>query len=127
MVRVSDARMSGTSFGTTVLHVSPEAADGGTLGLVESGDYISLDARAGVLHLEVDEAELARRRAVLDTAPAAPDSPVATSHFTTNTFYRPTRVRLRFPARSFQEPRSGAGGNADGLDRRLVNSMRSTN
>jgi dihydroxy-acid dehydratase len=72
MVRVSDARMSGTSFGTTVLHVSPEAADGGTLGLVESGDYISLDARAGVLHLEVDEAELARRRAVLDTAPRRP-------------------------------------------------------
>ncbi len=72
MVRVSDARMSGTSFGTTVLHVSPEAADGGTLGLVESGDYISLNARAGVLNLEVDEAELSRRRAVLDATPRLP-------------------------------------------------------
>jgi dihydroxy-acid dehydratase len=69
MVRVSDARMSGTSFGTTVLHVSPEAAAGGSLALVRSGDYISLDARAGVLNLEVDEDELLRRRAVLDATP----------------------------------------------------------
>jgi dihydroxy-acid dehydratase len=69
MVRVSDARMSGTSFGTTVLHVSPEAAAGGPLALVKTGDYISLDARAGLLNLEVDDEELARRRAVLDESP----------------------------------------------------------
>lgn len=62
MVRVSDARMSGTAYGTTVLHVAPEAAVGGPLALVEDGDVIRLDARAGVLHLEVDDAELDTRR-----------------------------------------------------------------
>ena len=69
MVRISDARMSGTSFGTTVLHVSPEAAVGGPLALVEEGDMISLDARAGLLQLEVDDAELARRRLAFDARP----------------------------------------------------------
>ncbi|ODU04540.1 MAG: dihydroxy-acid dehydratase [Pseudonocardia sp. SCN 72-86] len=64
MVRVSDARMSGTAYGTTVLHVSPEAAVGGPLALVEDGDVIRLDARAGVLELEVDDATLAERRRV---------------------------------------------------------------
>lgn len=62
MVRVSDARMSGTAYGTTVLHVTPEAAVGGPLALVEDGDVIRLDARAGVLHLEVDDATLEARR-----------------------------------------------------------------
>jgi len=65
MVRVSDARMSGTAFGTTVLHVAPEAAAGGPLALVRDGDVIALDARAGILELEVDDAELARRRSEL--------------------------------------------------------------
>jgi dihydroxy-acid dehydratase len=63
MVRISDARMSGTAFGTVVLHVSPEAALGGPLALVEEGDWIELDVPGRRLHLEVDEAELARRRA----------------------------------------------------------------
>ncbi|MEU7815941.1 dihydroxy-acid dehydratase [Pseudonocardia sp. NPDC049154] len=62
MVRVSDARMSGTAYGTTVLHVAPEAAVGGPLALVEDGDVIRLDARAGVLHLEVDDVTLEARR-----------------------------------------------------------------
>jgi dihydroxy-acid dehydratase len=62
MVRVSDARMSGTAYGTTVLHVAPEAAVGGPLALVKDGDVIRLDARAGVLHLEVDDATLDARR-----------------------------------------------------------------
>jgi dihydroxy-acid dehydratase len=62
MVRVTDARMSGTSFGTVFLHVAPEAAVGGALGLVESGDMISVDADAGTIVLEVDEPELDRRR-----------------------------------------------------------------
>ena len=62
MVRISDARMSGTAFGTVVLHCAPEAAAGGPLALVCDGDWISLDAHAGVLTLEVDDAELARRR-----------------------------------------------------------------
>jgi L-arabonate dehydrase len=63
MVRISDARMSGTAYGTVVLHVCPEAALGGPLALVREGDWIELDVAARRLHLEVDDAELARRRA----------------------------------------------------------------
>jgi dihydroxy-acid dehydratase len=62
MVRVSDARMSGTAFGTVVLHVAPEAQAGGPLALVRDGDIITLDVGARTLQLEVDEAELDRRR-----------------------------------------------------------------
>jgi dihydroxy-acid dehydratase len=62
MVRVSDARMSGTAYGTVVLHVSPEAAAGGALALVKTGDFIELDVPARALRLEVTEEELARRR-----------------------------------------------------------------
>jgi dihydroxy-acid dehydratase len=62
MVRISDARMSGTAFGTVVLHVAPEAAAGGPLALVRDGDMITLDARGRRLELKVDEAELGRRR-----------------------------------------------------------------
>ena len=63
MVRISDGRMSGTGFGTVVLHISPEAADGGTLGLVQNGDLVTLDAPNRTLQLEVSEQELAVRRA----------------------------------------------------------------
>jgi dihydroxy-acid dehydratase len=63
MVRISDARMSGTAFGTVILHVSPEAAAGGPLALVRDGDTIELDTRGRKLDLKVDEAELGRRRA----------------------------------------------------------------
>jgi dihydroxy-acid dehydratase len=62
MIRISDARMSGTAYGTVVLHVSPEAASGGALGLVKNGDMIELDVAARRLHLDVPEPELARRR-----------------------------------------------------------------
>ncbi|WP_031506836.1 L-arabinonate dehydratase [Streptomyces megasporus] len=62
MVRISDARMSGTSYGTCVLHVAPESHVGGPLALVETGDLITLDVAARTLRLEVDDAELARRR-----------------------------------------------------------------
>lgn len=61
MVRISDARMSGTSFGTVVLHVAPEAETGGPLALVEDGDWIALDVHARSLHLEVSDQELATR------------------------------------------------------------------
>jgi dihydroxy-acid dehydratase len=64
MVRISDARMSGTSYGTVVLHVAPEAFVGGPLALVKEGDLVSLDVEAGRVELKVDDAELARRRAV---------------------------------------------------------------
>jgi L-arabonate dehydrase len=63
MVRISDARMSGTAYGTVVLHVSPEAAAGGVLGLVRSGDVIELDVAARRLHLAVADSEIERRRA----------------------------------------------------------------
>jgi dihydroxy-acid dehydratase len=62
MVRISDGRMSGTAAGTIVLHVSPESAEGGPLGLVRDGDIISLDVRDNHLSLEVDDAELQARR-----------------------------------------------------------------
>ena len=62
MLRVSDARMSGTSYGACALHVSPESAAGGPLGLVRDGDEIEMDAAAGRLDLLVEESELARRR-----------------------------------------------------------------
>ncbi len=62
MVRVTDSRMSGTSFGTCVLHAAPEAAIGGPLALVHDGDLISLDVAGGRLDLLVDAAELERRR-----------------------------------------------------------------
>ncbi len=73
MVRVSDARMSGTAGGTVVLHVAPEAAVGGPLALVQDGDEIVLDAEARRLDLLVSEAELARRRAAW--RPLAPPAP----------------------------------------------------
>ncbi|BDE07498.1 dihydroxy-acid dehydratase [Vulcanimicrobium alpinum] len=63
MVRISDARMSGTSYGACILHVAPEAYVGGPLAYVRTGDFIELDVAARRLHLDVDEAELARRRA----------------------------------------------------------------
>ena len=63
IVRISDARMSGTAYGTVVLHVAPEAAAGGPLGLVRTGDLIELDVEKRKLHLHVSEAELEKRRA----------------------------------------------------------------
>ncbi|WFE77101.1 dihydroxy-acid dehydratase [Roseinatronobacter sp. S2] len=71
MVRISDARMSGTAYGAVVLHAAPEAAVGGPLALVCNGDHIRLDVGAGTLDLLVDNDELARRRADW-TAPALP-------------------------------------------------------
>jgi dihydroxyacid dehydratase/phosphogluconate dehydratase len=63
MVRISDARMSGTGYGAVVLHFAPEAAVGGPLGLVRTGDWIELDVAHCTLHLEVPDEELGRRRA----------------------------------------------------------------
>ena len=62
MVRISDGRMSGTAFGTVVLHVSPEAAVGGTLALVQNGDFIELDVAGRRIHLDVSEEELNKRK-----------------------------------------------------------------
>jgi dihydroxy-acid dehydratase len=77
MVRISDARMSGTSYGTCVLHVAPEASAGGPLALVATGDRIALDVPGRTLTLLVDDAELARRRAAW-----RPPEPKATRGYT---------------------------------------------
>jgi dihydroxy-acid dehydratase len=69
MVRVSDARMSGTSYGTCVLHVAPESHVGGPLALVRDGDLIRLDVPNRRLDLLVDEAEMERRRAAWTPPP----------------------------------------------------------
>ncbi|WP_076997999.1 IlvD/Edd family dehydratase [Variovorax sp. KK3] len=63
MVRISDARMSGTAYGTVVLHVAPEAAAGGPLAAVQEGDWIELDCEAGRLHLDVSDDEIEARLA----------------------------------------------------------------
>ena len=72
MIRISDARMSGTAFGTVVLHVTPESALGGPLALVRSGDRIRLSVSARRIDLLVDDAELARRRAAHAPPAATP-------------------------------------------------------
>jgi len=74
MVRISDARMSGTAYGTVVLHTAPEAAAGGTLALVKNGDLITLDVAGRRLHLHVDDAELTTRRAAWQPPTPAMDS-----------------------------------------------------
>jgi dihydroxy-acid dehydratase len=71
MVRISDARMSGTAYGTVVLHVAPESAAGGPLALVQDGDLIELDVPARHLQLLVEEAELERRRVAWTAPPPA--------------------------------------------------------
>ena len=72
MVRISDARMSGTAYGTAVLHIAPEAAAGGVLALVQDGDQIELDVSERRLHLDVTDEELSRRRSLWK--PPAPPS-----------------------------------------------------
>ncbi|MEP7318226.1 MAG: dihydroxy-acid dehydratase, partial [Panacibacter sp.] len=72
MVRISDGRMSGTAYGTVVLHVSPESAVGGNLALVQNGDMIELDAEKRTLHLHVPDEVLEMRRAAwMPPLPAA--------------------------------------------------------
>ena len=70
MVRISDARMSGTSYGACVLHVAPESYAGGPLALVRDGDLITLDVAERKLELHVSGAELAKRRAAWSPPPA---------------------------------------------------------
>ena len=63
MVRISDGRMSGTAYGTVILHVSPESSIGGTLAIVQNGDYIELDVEKRILHLDISNEEIAKRKA----------------------------------------------------------------
>lgn len=80
MVRISDARMSGTAYGTVVLHTSPEAAAGGPLAVVQNGDMIELDVPNRRLHLEVSDTELAARLAAWKPRVTPPDSGYAMLH-----------------------------------------------
>jgi len=80
IVRISDARMSGTAYGTVVLHVSPEAAIGGPLAMVQSGDMITLDVPARLVSLEVDDVVLEQRRAQW-TPPPSPERGWAKLYF----------------------------------------------
>jgi dihydroxy-acid dehydratase len=73
MVRISDARMSGTAYGTVILHAAPEAARGGPLAIVRTGDMIELDVAARRLHLDVPEAEIAARLAAWTPPVARPE------------------------------------------------------
>jgi L-arabonate dehydrase len=70
MVRISDARMSGTAYGTVVLHVAPEAAAGGPLAAVRNGDWIELDCESGTLRVDISDEELQRRLSDVDPAAA---------------------------------------------------------
>ena len=77
MVRISDARMSGTAFGTVVLHVAPESTIGGPLALVQTGDWIELDVNKRTLHLDISEQELTKRQQEWE----APSSPYARGYY----------------------------------------------
>jgi len=70
MLRISDARMSGTSYGACILHVAPESYIGGPLALIETGDKITVDVEKRLVQVEVDDAELERRRAEWQPLPA---------------------------------------------------------
>src|SRR5438477_2710986 len=83
MVRISDARMSGTAFGTVVLHIAPESAIGGPLALVRNGDSIRLDVEARRIDLLIDDAEFARRRAELSLPDIEPERGYAQLFFRT--------------------------------------------
>ncbi|MBY6091750.1 L-arabinonate dehydratase [Pseudooceanicola sp. 502str34] len=80
MVRISDARMSGTAYGTVVLHTAPEAAAGGPLAVVRTGDMIEIDVTARRLHLDIPDAELAARLAAWQPSHEQPESGYAWLH-----------------------------------------------
>ena len=104
MVRISDARMSGTAYGTVVLHTSPEAAAGGTLALVQDGDMIELDVAGRRLHLDVSDDELERRRN--EWSPRPDRSTAATTGSITTTCCRPTPAPTWISSLEIQAPRS---------------------
>ena len=103
MVRISDARMSGTAYGTVVLHTSPEAARGGPLAVVQNGDMIELDVANRRLHLDVSDAELAARLA--KWAPSQCRLPRAMLGCTTSTSRARHRRGPRFPQGLPRQPR----------------------
>ena len=95
MVRISDARMSGTAFGTIVLHITPESAVGGPLALVKNGDMIRLDVAKRSIDLLVDAAELEKRRAALAACRRRRIGPnAATRICSTRPSCRPTKAAI---------------------------------
>jgi dihydroxy-acid dehydratase len=82
MVRISDARMSGTAYGTVILHTSPEAADGGPLAVVQNGDMIELDVSARSIRLDISDEELATRLGKWKPGETKPVSGYAWLHHT---------------------------------------------
>jgi dihydroxyacid dehydratase/phosphogluconate dehydratase len=97
MVRISDARMSGTAYGTVVLHVAPEAAAGGPLGIVRDGDWIELDCENGRLHLDISDEEIKARLA--DRPRAGRRRQPATSAVPRPRAAGRRGLRFRFPGR----------------------------
>ena len=100
MVRISDARMSGTAYGTAVLHTAPEAAVGGPLGLVHDGDWIALDVAGRALTLEIDAGELAARAAAW-RAPVPAHARGYAQLYIDHVTQADRGLRLRFPGRRF--------------------------
>ena len=94
MVRISDARMSGTAFGTIVLHIAPESAVGGPLALVQNGDMIRLDVAKRRIELLVDDAELEKRRAALPPVATPEWATAATRICSTRPSCRPTKAAI---------------------------------
>jgi dihydroxy-acid dehydratase len=93
MLRISDARMSGTSYGACVLHVTPESHVGGPLALVRDGDRISIDIEARRLDLQVSDEELAKRKGRLEGS-GPRNSRAVTACCTSSTSSRPTRAAI---------------------------------
>ena len=93
MIRVSDARMSGTAFGTIVLHVTPDSASGGPLGLVRNGDRIRLSVKARRIELLVEEAELKKRAAAAPKTARKPRARLC-KVVTRNKYLAPTRAAI---------------------------------
>ena len=98
MVRISDARMSGTSYGACVLHVAPESFVGGPLALVRDGDLIELDVPARKLELKVSDDELARRRAAWQRPRRSTSA--ASARSTSSTSRKPTRAATSTSSRA---------------------------
>ena len=94
MVRISDARMSGTAFGTIVLHITPESAVGGPLALVKNGDMIRLDVARRSIDLLVDAAELEQRRVALAPARRRNGRSAVTRICSTRPSCRPTKAAI---------------------------------
>ena len=113
MIRISDGRMSGTSYGACILHVAPESYVGGPLAFVQTGDEIEIDVDKRLIHLHVSDAELARRKAAWKKPPP---------HYTAR--LRRDVLRAHRAGRSGLRFRLPAGHRGDRRSRRFIDSNR---